>query len=109
MNPWLLLSAAITLEIAGTVCLKLADGFSRLVPSVLVFAFYGASFITLIFAIKRLDISIAYAIWSGVGTAAIAIIGMSFLGEVFSWHRIFWVGVIVAGVVGLQLSEAAVG
>ncbi|MEE4360270.1 MAG: multidrug efflux SMR transporter [Pseudomonadales bacterium] len=107
VNPWLILSVAIALEIAGTVCLKLADGFSHIVPSVLTFLFYGLAFVSLILAIKRVDISVAYAIWSGVGTAAIAVIGMTFLGEPFSWHRVFWVAVIVVGVVGLQLGGPA--
>jgi small multidrug resistance pump len=109
VSPWVLLGAAIGLEVAGTVCLKLADGFAKPLPSALVFVFYGAAFTALVFAIRRIDVSVAYAIWSGVGTAAIAAVGMGLLGELFSWSRVFWIAVIVAGVVGLQLDAARAG
>ena len=72
---WLLLVAAIVLEVCGTMCMKLSAGFTKLVPSLLLFVFYVASFACLTFAVKMIDISIAYVIWAGLGTALIAVIG----------------------------------
>ena len=73
---WILLIVAIVLEVAGKTNMKLSEGFSKLVPSVLVLFFYVLSIITLTFAVNRLDVSVAYAVWSGMGTALVAIIGL---------------------------------
>src|SRR3989338_1998353 len=69
---WLLL--AIVLEVCGTTSMKLSEGFAKLLPSILIFVFYGLSFASLTIALKSIDVSIAYAVWSGVGTALIAAI-----------------------------------
>ena len=61
--------------------MKLSAGFTKLVPSLLLFVFYAASFIALTFALKKIDVSVAYAIWSGVGTALIVIIGIMYFRE----------------------------
>ena len=66
---WVLLTAAIVLEVAGTTNMKLSEGFTRPLPSVLIFVFYGLSFTAFTFALKRLDLSMSYAIWAGAGTA----------------------------------------
>ena len=66
---WLYLILAILLEVSGTTCMKLSEGFTKLVPSVLIFVFYTASFGMLTLALKRIDVSVAYAVWSGMGTA----------------------------------------
>ena len=73
---WVLLIVAILLEVAGTTNMKLSEGFSKPVPSVLVLFFYALSIIALTFAVNRLDVSVAYALWSGMGTALVAIIGL---------------------------------
>src|SRR3712207_6916122 len=78
---WILLVLAILLEVAGTTNMKLSEGFSKLLPSVLVLFFYALSIIALTFAVNRLDVSVAYAIWSGMGTALVAIIGLWFFQE----------------------------
>jgi small multidrug resistance pump len=65
---------AILLEVCGTTSMKLSQGFTRLLPSVLIFVFYGLSFILLTMVLKRIEVSIAYAIWPGLGTAIIATI-----------------------------------
>lgn len=101
---WLYLTLAIVLEVAGTTSMKVSDGLSRLVPSVLIFVFYGASFAFLTLALKRIDVSLAYAVWAGTGTALIAAIGGIWFGEVLTPTRIACIGLIVAGVVGLNLS-----
>ncbi|WP_421862298.1 DMT family transporter [Motiliproteus sp.] len=104
MNPWLALAGAIILEVSGTISMKLSDGFTKLVPSVLIFVFYAASFAILTLALKKIDIGIAYAIWAGVGTALIAVIGVLYFKEPYSIMKVFSIFLIIAGVVGLNLS-----
>jgi small multidrug resistance pump len=99
-----LLLLAIGLEVAGTTCMKLSQGFSRLVPSVLIVVFYGGSLASLTFALKTIEVSTAYAIWSGVGTALIAGIGCWYFGEVLNSFKVAGVLLVVAGIVLLHLS-----
>ncbi len=106
MQSWLLLVAAITAEVGGTTCLKLSDGFSRLAPSIGVVLFYPLSFVLLAIVLKHVDVSVAYAIWSGLGTTLVAAIGMLFLAEPVTGGRLVSMGFIIVGVVGLQLSDA---
>jgi small multidrug resistance pump len=107
MLHWLALAGAIALEIAGTVSMKLSQGFSRPLPSVLLFLFYGASFALMTVAVKRIDISVSYAIWSGVGTATIALIGVFWFRETLTWIQVLSIVAIVAGVIGLRAGAAA--
>jgi small multidrug resistance pump len=93
-------------EVGGTTCLKLSDGFSRLVPSVGVVVLYALSFVFLAAVLKRMDVSVAYAIWAGLGTALIAAIGILVFDEPISGIRVASLGLIIVGVVGLQLSGA---
>jgi small multidrug resistance pump len=102
---WLTLAGAIAFEIAGTTCLKLSDGLSRLVPSLGVFVLYGASFACLALTLKRLELGIAYAIWSGLGTAVIAAIGIVWFREPVSALKLASLALVIAGVVGLNLAE----
>ncbi len=106
MNPWLALAVAIVLEVSGTVSMKLSDGFTRLVPSLLIFVFYGASFAVLTLALKKIDLGVAYAVWAGVGTALIAVVGVLYFKEPLSALKVFSVFLIIAGVIGLNLSGA---
>ena len=105
MQHWILLATAIVLEVAGTTSMKLSDGLSRLIPSVLVFVFYAASFVAFSIALKRLEVSVAYAIWAGIGTAAIAVIGILYFSESVTALKLFSIVLIVAGVVGLNLGD----
>ena len=106
MNAWLYLLFAIVLEIAGTTCMKMSDGFARIGPTVLVGVFYLASMGMMIMAIKTLEIGTVYAIWSGVGTAIITGIGITYFGESFSLIKAGSIALIILGVVGLQLSSS---
>jgi small multidrug resistance pump len=106
MQSWFYLAAAICLEVAGTTSMKLSNGFDRLIPSVVIFVFYGSSFSVLTFALRRIDISIAYAIWAGLGTALIAVIGMVYFREPLTLLKIGSLLLIILGVVGLNLSGA---
>ncbi|MCI3923026.1 multidrug efflux SMR transporter [Paenibacillus sp. TRM 82003] len=104
MKGWLLLSLAIALEVSGTLSMKYSDGFVRLVPSVLMFVCYAASFTLLNLAIKTIDVSIAYAIWSGVGTLLITGAGFLFFKETMTALKLLSIVVIVVGVVGLNVA-----
>ncbi len=103
MQHWLYLACAILLEVMGTTSMKLSQGFTRVLPSVLIFIFYGASFAVFTLALKKIDISIAYAIWSGIGTAAIAAIGIVYFREPASMVKLVSILLIIIGVVGLNL------
>lgn len=107
MLYWLCLAGAIALEIAGTVSMKLSQGFSRPLPSVLLFVFYAFSFFLMTIAVKRIDVSVSYAIWSGVGTATIAVIGVLWFRETLTWIQVASIVAIIAGVVGLRAGAAA--
>ena len=109
MQYWLLLTAAIVLEVAGTTSMKLSEGFTRLVPSVLLFVLYGASFVALTFSLKRIDVSIAYAVWAGVGTALIALVGVTFFHEPITVIMFVSICLIIVGVVGLYLGRDSNG
>jgi small multidrug resistance pump len=100
---WIYLALAILLEVAGTTCMKLSDGFTKMVPSILLFVFYTLSFGMLTLALKRIDVSIAYAVWSGVGTALIATIGVLWFREPMTALKLISLALIIIGVVGLNL------
>ena len=103
----LYLAAAIVLEICGTTLLKLSQGFTRIGSvGALVFC-YAASFVLLSLALRVIDLSIAYALWSGVGTAIVAAIGIVWFGEPAGAWKLLSLTLIVLGVVGLHLSGRA--
>jgi small multidrug resistance pump len=87
--------------------MKLAEGFTRALPSVLLFVFYAASFALMTLALKKLDVGLVYAFWSGVGTALIAIIGAFLFQETFTPLKTFGIVLIIAGVVALNLGGAS--
>ncbi|HET8615596.1 MAG TPA: multidrug efflux SMR transporter [Actinomycetales bacterium] len=103
--PWILLALAISTEIAATTALKASEGFSRLWPSVVVVVGYVASFVLLARALKTLDVGVAYAIWSGVGTAVVAALGVLLFAESMSLMKAVWIAVIIVGVIGLQATS----
>lgn len=102
MPDWLYLAAAILFEVAGTISLKQAEGFSRPLPSLLTCVFYVLAFAALALALKKIDLSVAYSVWSGVGTALIAVIGFWWFEEPVTPVRLACIGLIVIGVVGLN-------
>jgi small multidrug resistance pump len=101
---WILLAGAILFEVAGTTCLKISDGFSKLLPVVLMFIFYAASMYLLSIVLKKIEVGIAYAIWSGVGTATITLIGIVFFGEGMNIIKIGGILLVIAGVTILNLA-----
>ncbi|EFL31316.1 multidrug resistance efflux protein [Streptomyces viridochromogenes DSM 40736] len=103
---YLLLSAAIAAEVGATTAMKYSEGFSRLGPSVLTFLGYVVSFTLLAQTLKSVSMGTAYAIWAGVGTAAIATIGMVFMGEGMTVAKAAGLALIIVGVVVLNLGGA---
>ncbi len=104
MISYLLLIGAIVFEVMGTTCMKLSDGFDKLLPSVLIFVFYGISFVLFTLALKDLDVSMAYAIWAGLGTVLVTIIGIFYFSEPGTLIKLFSIILVIAGVVGLNLA-----
>ena len=102
--PWLLLFVAILFEVAGITSMKLSRGFAELIPSIAVPVFYVLSAAAVILALKRLDLSVTYAVWSGVGTALAALIGIAYFREPFTLFKLASIGLVVLGVVGLSLA-----
>jgi small multidrug resistance pump len=98
-----LLAAAIAAEVAGTTAMKYSEGFTRLWPSLLTVAGYVLAFSLLAQTLKTMSVGTAYAIWAGVGTAAIAAIGMIFMGESASLVRITGIALVIVGVVVLNM------
>jgi small multidrug resistance pump len=102
---WLFLVGAIIMEVCGTTCIKLSQGFTKLWPSILIFVFYALSFTMVTYAVKKLDLSITYAIWSGVGTFLIALIGLFWFKEEMTLLKGISMALVIAGVIGLNLGQ----
>ena len=100
------LALAIVAEVAGTLALRASDGFSKPLPSVVVVLGYAIAFFLLALTLKELSVGVAYAIWAGVGTALVAIGGVVVFGESLNLAAIACLGLIVLGVIGLNLSGA---
>lgn len=105
---YLLLALAIVAEVFGTISLRFSNGFSRLLPSILVVVGYMAAFVLLGVVLKRgLPVSIAYAIWAGVGVALVAAVGTLFLDERLSLVQVAGVVLIVFGVIAVEMGSAS--
>lgn len=100
---WFYLFLAIILEVSGTVSMKLSQGFTKIVPSILMFALYILSIASLALALKKIDISIAYAVWAGLGTALIAIVGFLWFKEPVTALKIGAIVLIITGVIILRI------
>ncbi|NYD42851.1 DMT family transporter [Nocardioides panaciterrulae] len=99
-----LLMIAIGMEVASTALLPRAQGFTDLGWSAVVLVGYAVSIWLLAIVVRTMPVSVAYAVWSGVGTAVVAGIGFMFLGESMSWVKATSLALIVVGVVGLNLA-----
>ena len=100
---WIYLTIAICAEVAGTSALKASDGFTRVLSSVVVVISYGLAFVMLSQALRVCDLAVAYAIWSGAGIAAIALVGLWVYGQKLDLAGIIGIGMIVSGIVVVQL------
>jgi small multidrug resistance pump len=106
MPPGALLAIAIAIEVGATISLRYSDGFTKPLPSALTVAGYAVSFYLLALVLRDISVSTAYAVWSGAGTAAVALIGMAVLGEPATAIKLASIALIVVGVIALNLSGA---
>lgn len=102
MNVFYLI-LAILFEVAGTTSLKFSQGFTRIIPSVILVLCYGMSFWMLSLTLKKIEVGIAYAVWSALGTALITAIGILWFKEPITIVKIASIALIILGVVGLNL------
>jgi small multidrug resistance pump len=109
MQSWLFLAAAIVFEIAGTTMMKLSESLTRwwYIPPMLVFYLLALGGLAL--ALKTIEVGIAYAVWAGLGTLLIAIIGIVFFDESASPLKLVSIALVIAGVVGLNLADTMAG
>lgn len=107
MKIALILFLAILSEVIGTTALKLSDGFTKLVPSLIVVLGYGASFYLLSISLKVIPIGLAYAIWSGVGIVLTVIAGMIIWKESLDWARVTGIVLIILGILIINLFSRA--
>jgi small multidrug resistance pump len=105
MNSWLYLFVAIPLGVLGTVSLKLSNGLQNWKPTLCIFIFYTLSFVALTLAIRQIPVSIIYAIWSGVGTFLVSLIGIMIFKESISMQKVLSLVLIILGVVGIHLGD----
>lgn len=108
MSPWIYLSVAIVSEVIATSALKAAEGFTRLVPSLVVVTGYALAFYFLSLTLKTVPLGVAYAIWSGAGVALIALVGWAWYGQALDAVALVGIALIVAGVVVLNLFSKSV-
>ncbi|MDZ8053959.1 MAG: DMT family transporter [Aulosira sp. ZfuVER01] len=99
---WIYLIAAVIFEVIGTTCMKLSQGFTKVTPSILVFASYGLCLTFLTLCLKKIEISVAYSFWAGLGTTLIALIGIFWFRESMSSVKLISITLIVIGVIGLN-------
>jgi small multidrug resistance pump len=103
---WLFLALGIIFEVLGTICMKLAEGFTKLVPSIFVFVFYGLALTSLVFVLKKVgEVSVVYAIWASAGTALIAVISIIWFKEPVTPAKVISILLIVLGILGLELFD----
>lgn len=104
--PYVLLLLAIAVEVVATSLLKLSDGFTKLWPTVGSLGGYAAAFALLAVVVREVPVGVAYAVWSGLGTAAIVGVGVVFLHESITFAKIAGVVLVIGGVVTLNLGGA---
>ena len=103
MKNWLFLAIAIVSETIATSALKSSEGFSRLLPSILVVVGYAVAFYFLSLTLRTIPVGIAYAVWSGVGIVLIALVGWLVFGQKLDTPALLGMGLIVAGVVVMNV------
>lgn len=106
---WLYLAIAILAEVIATSALKSAEGFTRLWPSLITVAGYGAAFYFLSLTLREIPMGVVYAVWSGVGIVLISLVGLVVYKQALDAPALLGIGLIVAGVVVMQVFSKSVG
>lgn len=96
---WSLIAASVVAEVAGTLALRYADGFTKPIPSIAVCALYGMAIWLMSIAVRHLEIGLTYAVWAGSGTALTALLGIVWFDESAHATRLLGLSLIVLGVV----------
>ncbi|NVK29858.1 MAG: multidrug efflux SMR transporter, partial [Gammaproteobacteria bacterium] len=99
MKSWLILLTAIVAEVVGTSALKASESFSKPLPSAIVVLAFAVAFYCLSITLRSIPVGVAYAVWSGVGTVLITVVGWKVFGQALSLPAVFGIGLIVIGVV----------
>ena len=107
MTSWIYLIAAGILEVCWAIGMKYSQGFSQLWPSVFTIVASVASLVLLSIAVKNLPIGTAYAVWTGIGILGTTIFGMILLGESRNTTRLFFLCLILVGIIGLKIMDVA--
>lgn len=102
--PWIYLLVAGLAEVVWATTMKYTQGFTRFGWSAITLAAMSVSIYFLSLALRDLPMSMAYAVWVGIGAVGVAVIGMAFLGEAASFAKILFLSMIVAGIIGLKLA-----
>ena len=103
---WVYLGIATVFEIAFALCANASQGFTRLWPSILTLVIGAAGTFSLSLALLTLDIGVGYAIWTGLGSVGIVLLGALLFKERLDWRKLLGIAVVIVGVVGLELSGA---
>lgn len=106
LDGWVSLGIAILFGVLGMIALKLSHGLQKLKPTLFLCLFYTISFIALTLAIKHIELSVVYTVWSGVGTLLVTTIGIIYLKESVSLRKIIFLSFIIVGVIGIHLSDS---
>lgn len=107
MHGYPLLAIAIVCEVIATSCLKLSDGFTRLVPSAITVIFYGISFFALSLTLKFIPVGVAYAIWSALGIVLISVVGYVAFDQKLDYAAIVGMALIIVGVLVVSVISKA--
>lgn len=107
MNAWLVLGIAIVAEVVGTSALKASEGFTRWLPSLVVVLGYAVAFYCLSLVLKQIPVGVAYAVWSGLGIVLITLVAFVLYGQKIDLAGLIGMGLIVAGVVVLNVFSKA--
>lgn len=105
MKAYIYLAGAIVFEVTGTTMLKLSEGFTNLTPTIAMAICFALSFVSLVFTLKEMPMSLAYGIWAGLGTAGAGLIGVFLFNEVMSPVNIIGLVIIIAGVVIMNMTD----
>lgn len=104
-TAWIFLLLAGFFEICFTIALKLSNGFTKLLPSIITVVFIVLSFFSVSQAMKTISIGTAYAVWAGIGAAGTVVCGILFFGDSYHFVRIISISLIVIGIIGLKLAH----
>ena len=102
-NPWALLLLAISAEVVGTSCLRLFEGMTRPLPTLLVFGAYAIALLSEV--VLSIPLGLTYALWSGIGTVVIVLVGRFAYSQMLQPAQLIGIGLITAGVVLVNLGE----